>query len=301
MSLFGILAAFGGGLFAAVIGPLPSFIMTGVFAIAGSVAGMCGAADACNILINYFAFGCFFGPHISFLGGTVASGYAHKIGLCPSGQDITIANVKYNRPDVLLVGGVTGVCGYLFKELVWANLFAGTISARLVTDGPSFTILVLSIAARLILGGPMRTSDRIMSKGKELATGICVGISYSLLVSGLYVAAIYAGVPEEAFGGVYNLLVFGIAAVGLIFFQAGQAYYACQHIVIVAATATMKCYSATGSLTGALLLGVLFGLCTMLIGDIEANMINCGDCNHIDNAATSIFIMMFVINAIFPG
>ena len=78
MSILGLIAAFGGGVFAAAIGALPAFIMTGVFAVVGAVAGMCGAADASNILVNYFAFGSFFGPHIAFAGGVAAAAYAKK-------------------------------------------------------------------------------------------------------------------------------------------------------------------------------------------------------------------------------
>lgn len=66
MSILGLIAAFGGGVFAVAIGGVPAFIMTGVFSIVGAVAGMCGATGASNILINYFAFGSFFG-HILHL------------------------------------------------------------------------------------------------------------------------------------------------------------------------------------------------------------------------------------------
>lgn len=78
MSIINLIAAFGGGAFAASIGALPAFIMTGVFAVVGAVAGMCGAGDASNILVNYFAFGSFFGPHIAFAGGVAAAAYAKK-------------------------------------------------------------------------------------------------------------------------------------------------------------------------------------------------------------------------------
>ena len=74
MSIINLIAAFGGGAFAASIGALPAFIMTGVFAVVGAAASMCGAADAGNILVNYFAFGSFFGPHIAFAGGVWKKG-----------------------------------------------------------------------------------------------------------------------------------------------------------------------------------------------------------------------------------
>ena len=91
MSILGLIAAFGGGVFAAAIGGVPAFIMTGVFSIVGAVAGMCGAADASNILINYFAFGSFFGPHVAFAGGVAAAAYAKKKGVSENGADIVSA------------------------------------------------------------------------------------------------------------------------------------------------------------------------------------------------------------------
>ena len=94
MSILGLIAAFGGGVFAAAIGAVPAFIMTGVFSIVGAVTGMCGAGDASNILVNYFAFGPFFRPHIAFAGGVAAAAYAKKKGVseninfCSSWSDI---------------------------------------------------------------------------------------------------------------------------------------------------------------------------------------------------------------------
>ena len=38
MSILGLIAAFGGGVFAAAIGGVPAFIMTGVFSIVGAAA-----------------------------------------------------------------------------------------------------------------------------------------------------------------------------------------------------------------------------------------------------------------------
>jgi hypothetical protein len=287
MSILTILAAFGGGAFAASIGALPAFIMTGVF----SVAAMCGAGDASNILINYFAFGPFFGPHIAFAGGVAASAYAKKKGITQNGADIASALGGLQEPSVLLVGGIFGVIGLLIKELIVANLFGGTISARLVTDGPGFTVFVSAIIARLVFGGKLRTGSNT----------IVIGITYSLIVAGLYLAAVNAGVPVEGFGGVYHVLIFGLAAVGLIFAEFGQPFFGCHHIVIIAAEATVQSYANTQNLYLALIMGVIFGTISALICDIETNLINSGSDSHIDGPATAILIMTFAVNACFPA
>lgn len=301
MSIIGLIAAFGGGIFAAAIGALPAFIMTGVFAVVGAVAGMCGAADASNILVNYFAFGSFFGPHIAFAGGVAASAYAKKKGITENGADIATACAGYNAPDVLLVGGIFGVIGFLFKELVIANLFAGTISPRLITDAPGITVFCSGLLVRAIFGGArFKTSDKVISSGNALANTIVIAIGYSLVVAGLYLGAVSAGVPVEAFGGLYHVLIFGLAAVGLVFAEMGQPFFGCHHIVIIAAEATVQSYAAMGNMWASLVIGVIFGVLAALIADIEGNTINCGTDSHIDNPACAIFIMTFVVNACFP-
>ena len=190
MSIFNLIAAFGGGAFAASIGALPAFIMTGVFAVVGAAVSMAGAADAGNILVNYFAFGSFFGPHIAFAGGVAAAAYAKKKGISDNGADIATACAGHNAPDVLIVGGIFGVIGFLFKELVVMNLFAGTISPRLVTDAPGITVFLSAILVRLVFGGKLRTGDKTISQGGALGNTIVIGICYSLLVAGVYFAGL---------------------------------------------------------------------------------------------------------------
>ena len=296
-----LIAAFGGGVFAAAIGALPAFIMTGVFAVVGSVANMCGAGDAGNILLNYVAFGPFFGPHVAFAGGVAAAAFAKKKGIMESGTDTARALAGFNEPSVLLVGGVFGVIGFLFKELVVVNLFAGTISERLITDAPGFTVFFSAILVRLVFGGKLRTGTEYLSKGKTLSTTLLIGICYSLVVSGIYVGAVAAGVPVAAFGGSYATLMFGLAAVGLVFAEMGQAYFGCHHTTIIAALATVASYNTTGNLYIALLVGVIFGTIATLLCDFETKWINSGTDSHIDGPAFAIFIMTFVVNACFPA
>lgn len=302
MSILAVLAAFGGGVFAAAIGGMPSFILTGVFAIVGAAAGMCGATEASNILVNYFAFGPFFGPHIAFAGGVAASAYAKKKGYTENGADIASALAGLNQPDVLLVGGAFGVIGYLFKFFVVDNAFAGTISKQLVTDGPGITVFLSAVLVRLVFGGgKFKTGDKVKSEGKAFTTTLVIAICYSLIVAGLYTAAVEAGVAVETFGGLYHVAIFGTAAIGLIFAEFGQPFFGCHHIVIIAAEATVQSYARTNDLYMALAMGVIFGTISGLIGDIAGASINSGTDSHIDPPATAIFIMTFAVNAIFPA
>lgn len=156
-----------------------------------------------TFLLNYVAFGPFFGPHIAFAGGVAASAFARKKGITENGADIATALGGCNEPSVLLVGGIFGVIGFLFKELVVANLFAGTISNRLITDAPGITVFCSAILVRLVFGGKLRTGTEVFSKGKPLANTLIIAIGYSLVTGGIYTGAIHSGVPAEGFGGAY--------------------------------------------------------------------------------------------------
>ena len=299
--LLGILAAFGGGVFAAAVGGVPAFIFTGVFSIVGACIGFAGAGDAANFVVNNMAFGCFFGPHISFAGAVAAAAYAKKKGSIENGADIISCLAGLNEADVLAVGGVFGVIGFLFKEFVVNNLFAGTISTKLVTDGPGFTVFCSAILVRLIFGGKLFTGKgNIVSEGKAFTNCLMISFGYALVVSGVYVYAIEAGgVPVETISGFYHVLIFGMAAIGLTFAVAGQAFYGCHHIVIIAAEAVVAGYAKTGSALAAIVIGVICGVISGIICDAEGCLINCGTDSHIDGPATAIFIMTFVVNAIF--
>ena len=300
MSIFNLIAAFGGGAFAASIGALPAFIMTGVFAVVGAAVSMAGAADAGNILVNYFAFGSFFGPHIAFAGGVAAAAYAKKKGISDNGADIATSCAGHNAPDVLIVGGIFGVIGFLFKELVVMNLFAGTISPRLVTDAPGITVFLSAILVRLVFGGKLRTGDKTISQGGALGNTIVIGICYSLLVAGVYFAGLEV-VPIETFAGSYHVLIFGMAAIGLVFAEIGQPFFGCHHIVIIAAETAVQCYNNTENAWMAVIMAIVFGTISAIICDVETNLINSGSDSHIDGPACAIFIMTFVVNACFPA
>lgn len=300
ISILYVIAAFGGGAFAAAIGGTQAFIFTGIFSIAGGAAAMAGATEASGVLLNYFAFGPFFGPHIAFAAGAAASAYAKKKGLMENGADCAYQTWSFNEPSVLIVAGIFGVIGCLVKELVMANLFAGTISPRLVTDLPGITVFLSGILARLLFGGKLRTGTEYLSKGKALATTILIGITFSIITGGFYVAAVAADVPVEAFGGNYHVICFGIAAIGLTFAVLGQPFFGCHHILIIAAEAVVQCYNTTGNLYLALVVSVVFGTISAVLCDFETKWINSGTDSHIDGPAFAILIMTFVVNACFP-
>ena len=124
------------------MGALPAFILTGVIAIAGSVAAMAGGAD---MTVGFIAFGSYLGPHIAFAGGVAASAYAGRTKKLGSGTDILSCLNGLADPATLLVGGVFGVIGFLIHYLI------GTV-LHLNTDLPGFTVILSAVIARLVFG-----------------------------------------------------------------------------------------------------------------------------------------------------
>lgn len=110
--LIKLLASFGGGVFAASIDPMPTFILVGIVATAGSILSCAGIDGATELLVDSLAFGPFIGPFVGFQSGVAASAYAAKKGYTENGADITTALFGLGKPDVLLVGGIFGMCGF---------------------------------------------------------------------------------------------------------------------------------------------------------------------------------------------
>ena len=291
-----LISAFGGGVFGASIGALPAFIMTGVVASIGGLLSCAGIPGINELLVNNIAFGPFLGPHICFAGGVAASAYAKRIGKTDNGADIAMALNGIGDSSVLAVGGLFGVVGYII-----ASLFSGIFSLTpFYTDNPGCTVFISGVIVRLLFGSrgmlSAPSSRKPLSKGAALSNTLFIGFAYSLVVSGVYV--LLAGQGFEKQLGSYHIVIFGLAAVGLIFAEFGQAYFGWHHIGIISAEAVM-CGYACGLGTGSLILGVFFGLLTTVIGDIEGNMMNTDVDSHIDPPATAIFICTILISILY--
>lgn len=305
MSLFSILAAFGGGCFAAAIGGVESFVFTGIFAILGAAANLCGAADAGNLLMNQIAFGPFFVPAVAFTGAVGAAAYAKKKGSLENGADIVTCLSTLGEADVIAVGGVVGVIGWLFLQLIVAKFLCGGISPRLSTDGAGFVVFWGAVVIRLVFGGKLFTSNKFLSEGKALTNMLMMSVGFSVLIAGIFCFLVESNAANADFVaaicGNYHVLVFGIAAVGLLFACGGQGYYGHHQIFIIAGLAAMKAYTHTNNLMTAFICGVIFGTIAGILNDGETAAINCGTDSHIDGPGFAIFLCTFAINAIFPG
>lgn len=298
MDIMALIAAFGGGVIGAYMGALPAFIMTGIYALVGAVLTAAGVSG--DVAVGFFAFGSFVGPHIAFAGGVAAAAYAGRRGKLESGADIGTSLNGLGAPDVLLVGGVFGVLGFLIHYLI-SNLPGIGVAGPVTTDLPGITVFILGVVARLVFGKTGLTGKYTgtgkrswFSTGSALTSNVVLGGGIGIIVS--FLAASLKNNGLEAAYGIFPIVCFGFAAISLIFAQTGSATPATHHIFLPAALAATVGINAWGN-AGAIL-GVIFGILGALLGDLAAKVFNSYCDSHIDPPATAIFILTIVINLI---
>ena len=277
--LFNFLAAFGAGILASCIGAVPAFVMTGLITIAGAIAGMAG--------FDVIAFGTVFGPHIAFAGAVAATAYAAKKGYIEAGAAVGTPLAPLGKPDVLVVGGLFGIIGYIIGNILVPMVFGATGIIPFGTDNPGMTVVISGIIARLVFGKRGLASG---TKGAiTSAQSILIAVSFSLMVAGTGLA-LNAVNPEII--GSYNLIIFGIAAFTLIF--PGTPGW--HQIGIISAYAFMVGLPS-GEMT-AVILAVVCGVAANFLCDLETYLINSDVDSHIDGPGFSICIMTIVVNII---
>lgn len=293
MDILALVAAFGGGVVGAYIGAVPAFVMTGVFALVGGVVTAAGVDG--GVAINAIAFGSFLGPHIAFAGGVAAAAYAGKKKIIPSGTDVVSCLNGTGAPDVLLVGGVFGVIGYIIATLI------GMTPLGPLTDLPGITVVISAIIARYafgqtgIVGKYTGSGPRVwFSTGKGFLYNVILGGGLGIAVS--FVAATLYNAGNEVALGIFPIICFGFSATTLLFACGGLACPATHHIALPAGLAAVVGLHAFGA--GGAVLGVLFGILGSLGGDLFGNTFNSHCDSHIDPPATTIFILTIVINLI---
>ncbi len=285
--LFGLAAAFGAGTLAAAMGAVNAFIMTGVIAIVGGFIQCIGAPDGVTGIV---AFGTIFGPHLSFAAGAAAAAYAKRIGKLESGTNLGQGLAGIGEPSILIVGGVFGSIAWIIGTYLIPFIFGDLIPIG--TDNPGMTVVISGVLARLAFGqrGLFSAKPATLSKGKDLTMVLLRAIAYSLMVAGTGIAMADAGV---GLGG-YNILIFGIAAVTLLF--PGNASW--HHIGIISAYATMIAIGFDLNEFVVLILAVASGLGAALLCNFENCMFNNDVDSHIDGEGFSICLMTIVLNIV---
>ena len=298
MDNLALIAAFGGGIIGAYMGALPAFIMTGVYALVGGVLTAAGVGG--DVAVGYLAFGSFVGPHIAFAGGVAAAGYAGRRGKLASGTDILYSLNGLGEPDVLLVGGIFGLLGFLVHYCI-SQLPVIGVAGPATTDLPGITVFILAVVTRLVFGRTGLTGKYTGSGKREWFTGgkgfvynVVLGGGIGILVS--FLAAFLHEKGLTAAFSIFPIVCFGFAAITLIFTQTGSATPATHHIFLPSALAASLGITTWG--TEGALLGVLFGILGSLLGDLVGKTLNSHCDTHIDPPAVTIFTLTIVINAL---
>jgi hypothetical protein len=288
MSLEMVLAAFGGGVFGALMGALPAFIFTGFIGLIG-IAIIASGGPA--TILSDVTFGVLFGPHIAFAGGVAAAAYAANKKKClDSGMDILTPLNKTGDMSVLFVGGIFGVVGYLINSVF--------VSIALPTDTIALTVFISGAIARLVFGktgifGKYEApkpepngNDEIavateiskrnfLPDSTKLGFNIVLGLGLGLVISYLVILT------------KINVLGFAISAASLIFLQMGFDLPATHHITLVAGYAALA--------TGNIFIGALFAVISCLVCEMVGKIFNSYCDTHIDPPATAIFICSFIV------
>ena len=303
MDLFWLIAALGGGAFGAAIGANRAFGFTGIMVLAGlGVAAGTGS----TALLDYGAFGPVFGPHITFMGGMVAAAYAGAPSrkLLPDtgqGRDVSTPLITLNRPDVLVVGAITGAVGYVLEKLVQLIPWFGTH-----TDAITFVIFFVGIFCRIVWSDTKvfhaptapEGSKRWLAYQEKPAQFLTLGTFTGLFAGGLaMMLASYIkplGLEDATYTAMIDnahVLPFAISAITVIFLASGAPLPVTHHITISAAFAAVTFWNISGSGLVGLVAGAAMGALSAFVGEMIAKLTFYHGDTHIDPPAGTIWMM----------
>lgn len=294
--LFWLILAAAGGVFGTMIGANYAFSFTGVTILLGFGVA---AATGNTMVLDYVSFGPAFGPHIAFAGGVAAAAYAAKKGyLASGGKDVNTPLAGLGKPDVLLIGAVFGVGGYIFQRAVTHIPWFGTH-----TDSVAFTVVCSGILVRVLFGrtgvfhsitapeGTTRWLDWQETPGQLLTVSAFSGLFASGVATMLvgYIAPLSA--KPEVIAANAQAIPFALSALCIFFVAQGLKFPVTHHITISAALAAVLFFNASGSGFLAILIGTVFGVLTGFAGEYFARWTYAHGDTHIDPPAGVIWIM----------
>lgn len=295
-----ILGSLAGGFLGATFGALIAFVFTG-FAVLFGIAALLGSGDPA--FLNTFAWGPFFGPHISFAAGVGAAAYAYRRGWLASGRDISTPLISLSRPSVLLVGAAFGLFGYLVQQLLTLIPWFGSH-----TDSIALTVVISALVARLAFGrsgiiGPHADGLTGWKRFTPTAQHVWLGYQQTPLVAivmGLFLGGLsawasvtlLAAYPDA--GGVI-FLGFGVSAASLLFLQLGSSVPVTHHITIVSAvTVSVFAAALSDQLVLLVLLGALAGAAAGIVAELFSRFWLIRGDTHIDPPASAIWPLVTV-------
>jgi len=274
-----LIVAFCGGIFGASVGGLNAFILCGLASVIGTVTEITTGTALFN---HWITWGPFLGPHVAFASGVAAAAYAANRKVLCSGRNVLLALFGFNKPDILIVGGLFGILGHLIKLVLdqipvnegipWTNSMA-------------LSIVLSGLIARFVFGktgimGNKPESQNRWHRSREeawqpwpshplqvLLIGLAFGLPASLIVK---------AIPTSAG------ILFGLSALTLIFFQFGNKIPVTLHVILSAVMVTR--------LSNSILWGLFFGLLAAILSEIFACLFLLHGDTHIDPPALSLVV-----------
>ncbi len=286
MELINLLMAFGGGVFASLIGGTGAFIFTGITALVG-IGILLTTGN--SLFLDTVAFGPFFGPYVAFVGAVAATAFAcskyrkhengsRKCAIRPTkieGQNTLMPLFITKDPSVLIVGGVFGVIGYCLNYLF-------SVKLNLPMDTGGLTVLTCGIATRFIFG-----SSGFFGKYPEgqKRYGEMTG-SYILftLIWGFFLGLLNG---QVAILLDINSLGFAISAVTLIFIYFGYDFTSTHHVTMVSGIAALAFHNPY--------LAGVFGALAAITGEYAGRTFNTNVDTHVDREAATIAFWSLII------
>lgn len=303
VSIVSIFVSFCAGLFGTLLGALNAFIIFGLVLIFGIIINI---AEVMTGTVGYdwigqIAFGPYFAPFITFLGGAVAAMYASKRGYIESGKQIDIPLINTGKVDVYFVGGLFGVIGYLFSTYITTPLLGDKV------DGGAFTIIVISLISKFIFEGSI--VGKVPESDKKL------GGRFSLKLTNVWQPGqrslwnkIFLGASVGAVSGLatYSMFIFGvntyvaayfgfaISTFSLIYLNLGIPVT--HHISVCSGYAIVALLLKNPELSVevCLIWGIAFAILATFLGDILASVFYVYGDSHIDPPGLAIMLVSFL-------
>ncbi|MFR9621033.1 MAG: hypothetical protein SNH63_07445 [Rikenellaceae bacterium] len=287
-SFLDLLVSMAGGIFGAVIGAFPVWILCGLAVLIGATVNFVnGNGD----FMGMVAWGHFLGPQTSFVGGTAAAAYAAKHKLIDSGRDISTSLIGLQNPKVLMIGGLFGAIGYI---LFWALMQVPNYNEMAWTNVIALVVILAMIIIRFVygqtglFGRKVEGDDSCWIPNENAAWVNYQSRPEPLLILGFTVglaAAYYAQVIPGSSG-----LIFGFVTFLLIFMLMGFKVPVTHHIALSA--------SMVSTVTGSIEWGVTFGILAAYLGEMCACLFLYRADTHID-PPTFALVLTFTIFPVF--
>lgn len=297
--VYQIIAAFGGGVFGALIGGTNAFIFTGITGLASVVLMMSGSSDSLFLSVPG---GVYLAPHVGFAGGVAALAIinkskakftvryekmkAHEITEEIDDQIETYRDIdglstfaplySFSNVTAILTGGLFGAGGYLLNYY-FAEVF------NLSVDTVALTIVISNVLVRLFIG----RDDITKLKGEQFYKPINNNLFFNIIWALPF--SIVVSYVTQSTGS--ELIVFYISAFSLVLNSMGKSIPVTHHIALTAGYATL----ALGNIWA----GMVVGLIAMLLGEYFDITVNKNAQSLIDMPSFVIAVLSFIIFTVF--